>query len=183
MQNRTLYGLIYLAAFMSLGHHIDHAIRGNQVGWPLTAEVNAFTYSLGIYPLILLGLYLYASGRVGPGHWALLSGSGALFVAAIHFGPTAIEPPADIINMYESRIVGWLAFAWLLAFVALLAATSLYEGYSWSRRRRARTSSAPSARTATKPSSTTLPRWSRWWPTARATREPGQREGILKRRE
>ncbi len=74
MQNRILYALIFLAMFLSLGHHIDHIIRGNNVGWPLTAEVNAFTYSLGIYPLILLGLYLYASGRVGPGHWALLSG-------------------------------------------------------------------------------------------------------------
>jgi hypothetical protein len=65
MQNRILYGLIFLAMFMSLGHHIDHVFRGNQVGWPLTAEVNAFTYSLGVYPLILLGLYLYSSGRVG----------------------------------------------------------------------------------------------------------------------
>ena len=65
--NGILYALIYLAMFMSLGHHIDHVIRGNHVGWPLTAEVNAFTYSLGVYPLILLGLFLYRSNRVGPG--------------------------------------------------------------------------------------------------------------------
>jgi hypothetical protein len=138
MQNRILYGLIFLAMFMSLGHHIDHIIRGNNVGWPLTAEVNAFTYSLGIYPLILLGLYLYASGRVGPGFWAILSGSGAVFVAAIHFGPAAVEPPADIINLYEPQIIGWLAFVWLVVFVAVLVATCLYEGYSWSRQRKAR---------------------------------------------
>ena len=104
--NRMLYALIFLAMFMSLGHHIDHIIRGNNVGWPLTAEVNPFTYSLGIYPLILLGLYLYASGRVGEGYWAILSGTGALFVAAIHFGPAAVEPPVDIINLYEPRIFG-----------------------------------------------------------------------------
>lgn len=138
VQSRTLYGLIYLAAFMSLGHHIDHAIRGNHVGWPLTEHVTPFTYSLGVYPLILLGLYLYRSGKVGPGYWALLSGSGALFVAAIHFGPAAVEPPADIINLYEPRIVGWLAFAWLVVFVMVLVVTSLYEGYAWSRQRRAR---------------------------------------------
>jgi hypothetical protein len=91
--NRLLYGLIFLAMFFSLGHHIDHIIRGNHVGWPLTAEVNAFTYSLGIYPLILLGLYLYASGRVGPGYWAILTEPGALFVAAIHVGPNwPIQP-------------------------------------------------------------------------------------------
>jgi hypothetical protein len=136
--NRLLYALIFLAMFMSLGHHLDHAIRGNHVGWPLTAEVNAFTYSLGIYPLILLGLYLYASGRVGRGYWAILSGSGALFVAAIHFGPAAVEPPADIINLYEPRIIGWIAFAWLVVFIVVLGATCIYELRSWVRGRKAR---------------------------------------------
>jgi hypothetical protein len=125
--SKIMYGLIFLAMFMSLGHHIDHMIRGNHVGWPLTAEVNAFTYSLGIYPLILLGLYLYASGRVGRGYWAILSGSGAVFVVWVHFGPAAVEPPADIINLYEPRIVGWLAFLWLVVFVMALVGTCLYE--------------------------------------------------------
>ena len=115
--NTILYALIFLAMFLSLGHHIDHIILGNHVGWPLTAEVNAFTYSLGVYPLIILALYLYASDKVGLGYWAMLSGSGALFVAAIHFGPAAVEPPADIIDLYEVRIVGWLAFMWLVVFV------------------------------------------------------------------
>jgi hypothetical protein len=138
--NRILYGLVFLAMFMSLGHHIDHVIRGNNVGWPLTEHVTPFTYSLGIYPLILLGLY--ASGRVGPGFWAILSGSGALFVAAIHFGPAAVEPPAEIINLYEPRIVGWLAFLWLMVFVGVLVATCLYELRSWFAQR----NKAPSVR-------------------------------------
>ena len=138
MRSNTLYRLVFLATLMSVGHHIDHAIRGNHVGWPLTAQPTPFTYSLGVYPLILLGLFLYRSKRVGPGYWALLSGSGALFVAAIHFGPAAVEPPADIIDLYEPRIIGWLAFAWLVAFVAALAASSLYEGYAWFRLRRNR---------------------------------------------
>jgi len=30
--NRIMYALIFLAMFLSLGHHIDHTIRGNQVG-------------------------------------------------------------------------------------------------------------------------------------------------------
>ena len=129
--NRILYGLIFLAMFLSLGHHIDHVIRGNHVGWLLTEHATPFTFSLGVYPLMLLGLFLYASGRVGPGYWAILSGSGALFVAAIHFGPTAVEPPADIINLYEVRIVGWLAFLWLVVFVVVLVVTCLYELRSW----------------------------------------------------
>ena len=129
--DRILYGLIFVAMIMSLGHHIDHVIRGNHVGWPLTAEVNAFTYSLGIYPLILLGLHLYASGRVGSGYWAILSGLGVLFVAWIHFAPAAAEPPADIINLYEPRIIGWLAFLWLVVFVGVLVGTCIYEIRTW----------------------------------------------------
>ena len=136
--DRILYGLVFLAMFLSLGHHIDHVIRGNNVGWPLTAEVNAFTYSLGIYPLIILGLFLYRSNRVGSGYWALLSGSGAIFLAAIHFGPDAIEPPADIITLYEPRIIGWLAFLLLVVFVVVLVATCIYELRSWFRQRKAR---------------------------------------------
>ena len=30
--DRVLYGLIALAVVLSLGHHIDHVIRGNNVG-------------------------------------------------------------------------------------------------------------------------------------------------------
>lgn len=139
MHSRVFYGLIYLAAFMSLGHHVDHMIRGNHVGWTLTEQATPFTYSLGIYPLIALGLFLYSSGRVGPGFWALLSGSGALFVGTIHFGPLAVEPPSDIIDLYELRIVGWFAFAWLVVFVTVLVVACLYESYWWFRHRRVET--------------------------------------------
>ena len=42
MHDRVLYRLTWLALAMSLGHHLDHLIRHNAVGWPLTGEVNAF---------------------------------------------------------------------------------------------------------------------------------------------
>ena len=137
--DRTLYALIYLALFMALGHHVDHVIRGNNVGWPVTDEVNAFTYSLGIYPVILLGLYLSRTGRVGPGFWVFLSGGGVLFLGFIHFAPGAIEPPHEIIDLYRPRILGWLAFAWLVLFIAVLVASSVYEASRWIRERRAGT--------------------------------------------
>ena len=136
-EDRRLYALTFLAAFLALGHHIDHVIRGNNVGWPFTGEVNAFTYSLAIYPLIALGLFLYRSRRVGPGFWVFLSGGGALFLAFIHFAPSAIEPPGEIINVYEPRALGWLAFAWLLLLIGVLVATSTYEASLWLRQRRA----------------------------------------------
>lgn len=53
------------------------------MGWPLTDEVNAFTLSLVIYPVIVTGLLLYRADRVGPGFWALVSGGGAIFVSAV----------------------------------------------------------------------------------------------------
>jgi hypothetical protein len=66
MHDRILYRLTWLVLVMSLGHHLDHLIRGNAVGWPLTEQVNAFTASLVVYPIIATGLLAYRAGRVGP---------------------------------------------------------------------------------------------------------------------
>lgn len=136
--DRKLYLLVALALVMSVGHHVDHVIRGNNVGWPIDAEVNAFTYSLVIYPLLLIGLLLYRAGKVGPGFWVLLSGGGVLFVGVIHFGPAAVEPPREIIDPYDAPFLGWLAFAWLLAFVGVLVLATVYEASLIRRRRRSR---------------------------------------------
>ena len=67
MHDRILYRLTWLAAALSLGHHLDHLLRHNAVGWPLTSEANAFTASLMVYPIIAAGLLAYHAGRVGPG--------------------------------------------------------------------------------------------------------------------
>ena len=50
--------------------------------------------------------------------------------------PGAVEPPSHIVSPYEPRIVGWLAFAWLVVFVAALAVSSAYETRAWLRSRR-----------------------------------------------
>jgi hypothetical protein len=131
VRSRTIYFLTLAGAAMSAAHHVDHAIRGNAIGWPLTGDVNAFTMSLGIYPIIATGLLLYRAGRVGSGFWALLSGGGAAFVSAIHFGPFAVEPPHLIHGGYEQPLIGWLAFGWVVAFAALLAVTSVFEARAW----------------------------------------------------
>jgi hypothetical protein len=138
MRDRVLYRLTWLALALSLGHHLDHLVRGNAVGWPVAGEVNAFTASLIVYPIIATGLLLYRAGRVGPGFWALVSGGGAAFVAAVHFGPAAVEPPKLILDHYQPPVLGWLAFGWLVAFVAVLAITCLYETRLWTRRRQVR---------------------------------------------
>jgi hypothetical protein len=145
IHHRILYQLTFLAAAMSLGHHLDHLIRHNAVGWPLTEEVNAFTISLVVYPIIAIGLVLYRAGRVGPGFWALVSGGGAVFVAAVHFGPAAVEPPALILDHYQPPVLGWLAFGWLVVFVTVLAVTCLYETRRWAQQRQAGHAAQPAA--------------------------------------
>ena len=131
MTDRRGHALIYSALGLSLAHHLDHAVRGNHVGWPLVAEVTPLTYSLGIYPFVVAGLVLSHAGRVGPGYWVLLSGFGIVFIGAIHFGPTAVEPPRDIIDLYQPPVLGWLAFAVLLLLVAALVATFVHELRLW----------------------------------------------------
>jgi hypothetical protein len=143
MHDRVLYRLTWVALVMSLGHHLDHLIRGNAVGWPVNEEVNAFTASLVVYPIIATGLLLYHAGRVGPGFWALVSGGGAVFVSVVHFGPAAVEPPELILDHYQPPVLGWLAFGWLVAFVALLAITSVYETRMWAQQRQAHRAARP----------------------------------------
>lgn len=137
MRNRRLYALILIALVLAVGHHLDHIIRGNHVGWPLTAEVNAFTFSLIIYPLILTGLMLSRAGLIGPGTWVFLSGGGAIFLTALHFGPWAIEPPGDIIGLYDPPLIGWFAFGWLLVLIGVLIASTIYEVRLWLQHRSA----------------------------------------------
>lgn len=86
-----------------------------------------------MYPLILLGVALTRRSRVGPGYWALLTGAGLLFVGLVHFGPLAVEPPADILSPYRSPVAGWLALGWLLLFLMVPGATALYATVLWRR--------------------------------------------------
>jgi hypothetical protein len=143
VQSVILYRLTFLAAGLSVAHHLDHAIRHNAVGWPLTSQVNAFTLSLAIYPVIITGLLLYRAGRVGPGFWAVVSGGGAVFVGTVHFGPSPVEPPVLILDGYHGPVLGWLAFVLLVTFVTVLAVTSLYETRVWWQQRQARHAAAP----------------------------------------
>lgn len=133
--DRRLYALVVLATGLGAGHHVDHLVRGNHLGWPLTPEVTAFTYSLAVYPVIAVGLYLTLRGRVGVGYWAVVSLAALLLVATAHFGPVAVEPPRDVVGPYENALVGYLALGWLLGFVGVLLLATGYAASRWRRRR------------------------------------------------
>ena len=132
----TLFKLAVLATVFGIGHHIDHLLRADHLGWPLISEVTPFTYSLGIYPFIVVGLYLHARGQIGPGYWVLLTTIGALFVGLSHFGPLAVEPPEHIVGSYRSNAAGYAAVAWLITFVLVLVGIAIYGARLWLRARR-----------------------------------------------
>jgi hypothetical protein len=134
---KRLYLLVVITTRMTLGHHIDHIIRGNHVGWPFSPTVTPFTLSLAVYPAVAAGLYLSRKAQVGPGYWALLWGAMTLLAATVHLPLSEnSETAGDIINPYASAIAGWAAFLWLLALVVMAMLTFLEATRLWLHRHR-----------------------------------------------
>ena len=129
--DRRLYFLIGLATIFGIGHHLDHIVRGNHVGWPLIPEVTVFTYTLMIYPLIAIGVYLTVTEWVGVRYWVIVLGGIFFGVIITHFGPWATEPPQDVIEPYESVYLGYAAVGWLLGLVISLVAATTYSIHRW----------------------------------------------------
>ena len=96
-----------IPTLLGAAHHVDHVIRGNHVGWPLTPHVNAFTFSLAIYP--------FSAGML----------------AYFHISPWAIEPPRDVMVPYTNPLAGYLAFGIVLALIASVVVGSLYAAALW----------------------------------------------------
>lgn len=128
---RTGHVLLGIATLMSLVHHADHVARGDHTGWPVIDQVTPFTYSLAVYPLIGVGLWLERSRRVGSRFWTLFSGAGVIFLLSVHVGPAAIEPPHDIVHGYAAPWLGMAAFGWLLALILVVSLHCLHHARVW----------------------------------------------------
>jgi hypothetical protein len=128
------YLFVVIPTALGVAHHVDHIIRGNHVGWPITAEVNPFTYSLAIYPLLGLSLYLTVTRRVDARYWAGFFAFSAAMLAYFHISPWAVEPPQDVMVPYENPLFGYLAFAIVLALIASVIVGSAYGALLWYRR-------------------------------------------------
>jgi len=130
-----LYLIVAAATVLGAAHHVDHVVRGNHVGWPLTPHVNPFTYSLSIYPLLAVSLYLTVTDRVDAGYWAGFLAFSAAMLAYFHVSPWAVEPPQDVMVPYANPFAGYLAFGILLALIASVALGSAYAAALWYRAR------------------------------------------------
>lgn len=142
---RAFWLFVLVPTVLGIAHHVDHIIRGNHVGWPLTPEVNAFTYSLAIYPLLAISVYLSVTRRVAARYWAGFFAFSAGLLAYLHISPWAVEPPQDVMVPYENPLVGYAAFAIVLALIASVFVGSIYGVVLWHRHRRD-TGSSPDQR-------------------------------------
>ena len=79
-----LLGVVALAFL----HHLDHVLRGDNSGWPFTADVTPFTISLLVYPIFVLDFLLL---RDRP--WVRVGLVAVLFVA-LQMTHAIVEPPA-----------------------------------------------------------------------------------------
>lgn len=50
--------LALFTAALGLIHHLDHILRFDHSGWPFRGDVSTFTYSLLVYPVIALVLFI-----------------------------------------------------------------------------------------------------------------------------
>jgi len=133
---RAFYVFVLVPTVLGAAHHIDHIIRGNHVGWPLTPHVNPFTYSLAIYPLLAISLYLTLTKRVEARYWAGFFAFSAGMLAYFHVSPWAVEPPQDVMIPYSNPVVGYVAFGIVLALIASVVVGSIYGVVLWYRHSR-----------------------------------------------
>jgi hypothetical protein len=89
--------LVLVAIGLGLLHHADHVGRADHSSWPFRPEVGPFTFTLLIYPVLVL--VLLAGGR----HWVRVVGLGvvALFTLLAH---TLIEPPQQIYGTWANNL-------------------------------------------------------------------------------
>ena len=130
-------GLVAATTVLTLGHHVDHVIRGNHIGWPFADSPTPFTLSLAVYPAVLVGFYLTRSGKVGPLYWAVLWGAMTFLAATVHLPLSEqSETMSHIVNPYSSPVAGWIAFLWLLVLVTMALLTCVTATQAWLKQRR-----------------------------------------------
>jgi hypothetical protein len=126
MRDRRLTALVVLATILSLGHTVDHVLRGD-LHWPLTLESVPFVVvSLVTYLVVGWGLYLYVMGKIGPRLWAIVGGIGVVGGWLGHFSPFTDQPPRYILGAYASAAAGWFALAWLIMLMLVLIVATVY---------------------------------------------------------
>jgi hypothetical protein len=97
-QNRLdlVQKLVVIAIPLGLLHHADHVGRADHSSWPFRPEIGPFTFTLLIYPVLILVL-------ITRRHWVRILGLGlvSLFTLLAH---TLIEPPQQIYGTWANNL-------------------------------------------------------------------------------
>ena len=134
MSDKKLITLVVLATIFYSGHTIDHIVRDN-IGWSLNAEsIVFFMFTVAMYSVTGVGLFLYMTNKIDPRFWAILSAIGVVLGWLAHFSPFTDQPPAYILAAYSSAAAGRLALSTLIALMIVLVIAAVHSGFLWLRK-------------------------------------------------
>lgn len=85
--------LIVAIGSLAALHHADHVLRADHSGWPFQPEVTPFTFTLLIYPMLVVDYF----ARHKPQLRASLLSLGLALALAVHL---TIETPADLFRTW-----------------------------------------------------------------------------------
>jgi hypothetical protein len=128
MADKKLISLVVLVIVLSLGHDIDHIIRGD-----IRLQLLPAVIFLAKYAFLGLALFFYLRNRIGPLFWAVTAGFGVALGWLAHFSPFTDQTPQYIFRAYASPVAGPLAVALLTALMLALIVTAIYAEYLWAR--------------------------------------------------
>ncbi len=132
MPDKKLAILVIAIVLLSLGHDIDHAVRGDFRG-SFVGSAPVMAVLLGKYALLGFGLYFYLKSKVGPLFWAILAGIGVALAWLAHFSPFSVQTPQSIYRAYATPAAGVVAVSVLALLMLALVAATLYSQYLWAR--------------------------------------------------
>ena len=115
LRRRMILPAAVTLAFVA-SHHLDHAFRRVHIGWPLTEQVNPFTFSLILYPLLLGGIFLTMRGWAWAGYWVPVATFALTLVTFVHFRPSpGAESLDQVYGPWNNPILGGIAVAIVFA--------------------------------------------------------------------
>jgi fluoride ion exporter CrcB/FEX len=132
--DKKLAALVAAIIVLSMGHDIDHAIRGDFHFQLSGKAIPVIAAVVAKYAIFGFGLYLYFRGKVGPLFWAILAGIGVVLGTLAHFSPFSDQTPRAIYRAYEMPAAGMVAVTVLALLMLALIATAVYSQYPWARR-------------------------------------------------
>jgi hypothetical protein len=129
MQNMTLYRLVMATLSLSVGHTLDHAIRGDFDPSKNPDAYSSILVTAIIYLVAGVGILLYQRRKIGPGAWLVVGAVGLLLAIVAHLLPSTAQPLSYIFAAYTAPVAGGMAVGVFLLLFAALLFTTIYAAF------------------------------------------------------